>query len=163
MNGKSPAKFVSSPWTGPAGRRLHDCRPASALDLYCHRGTTMTLLGRLSIVGMLSVPVVAVVPTTAQDGGRTTTRKFYVNAFDGTGVPVDDLAPEDLELKEGGKSREVVALRPAKGMMQIALIVDDNGTGLFRAALFRFVQKLQGRAEFAIITVIGQPLKLTDF
>ena len=123
----------------------------------------MTLLGRLSIVGMLSVPLGAVVPTMAQDGGRTTTRKFFVNAFDGSGVPVDDLTPEDLELKEGGKSREVVALRPARGMMQIALIVDDNGTGLFRAALFRFVQKLQGRAEFAVITVIGQPIKLTDF
>ena len=47
--------------------------------------------------------------------------------------------------------------------MQIALIVDDNGTGLFRAPLYRFVQKLQGRAEFAIVSVVGQPLKLTDY
>ena len=47
--------------------------------------------------------------------------------------------------------------------MQIALIVDDNGTGLFRAPLYRFVQHLLGKAEFAIVAVIGQPLKLTDY
>ena len=79
------------------------------------------------------------------------------------GRPVEDLAPADFAVKEGGKAREVVAFRPAKGLMQIALIVDDNGTGLFRAPLYRFVQRLQGKAEFAIVTVVGQPLKLTDY
>jgi hypothetical protein len=121
----------------------------------------MALWGRLSIVAVLSVHVLTSVPTSAQNA--STARKFFVNAFDDAGAPVEDLSAEDLELKEGGKERDVVAVRPARGMMQIALIVDDNGTGLFRGALFRFVQRLQGRAEFAVITVIGQPLKLTDF
>ena len=48
--------------------------------------------------------------------------------------------------RQGPRRRGV---RPAKALMQIALIVDDNGTGLFRAPLYRFVQRLQGKAEFS--------------
>jgi hypothetical protein len=91
------------------------------------------------------------------------TRTVYLSAFDENGVPVEDLAATDFTVKEGGKARDVVALRPAQARMQIALIVDDNGTGLFRAPLYRFVQRLQGKAEFSIVTVVGQPLKLTDY
>jgi hypothetical protein len=76
---------------------------------------------------------------------------------------VDDLTPADFVVKEGGKARDVVAYRPAKAKMQIALIVDDNGTGLFRAPLYRFVERLFGQAEFAVVSVVGQPLKLTDY
>jgi hypothetical protein len=90
-------------------------------------------------------------------------RKVVLNAFTESGGYVEDLSPDDLAVKENGKARDVVAVRPAKGIMQIALIVDDNGTGLFRAPLYRFVQHLQGRAEFSIVTVVGQPLKLTDY
>ena len=90
-------------------------------------------------------------------------RRVVLTAFDANGGYVDDLGADDLAVKENGKSRDVVAVRPAKGLMQIALIVDDNGTGLFRAALYRFVQRLQGRAEFSVVTVVGQPLKLTDY
>jgi hypothetical protein len=90
-------------------------------------------------------------------------RKVVLNAFTASGGYVEDLSPDDLAVKENGKARDVVAVRPAKGIMQIALIVDDNGTGLFRAPLYRFVQHLQGRAEFSIVTVVGQPLKLTDY
>ena len=78
-------------------------------------------------------------------------------------IPLKDLAPADFVVKEGGKAREVRAYHPASGLMQIALIVDDNGTGLFRAPLYRFVQHLLGKAEFAIVAVTGQPLKLTDY
>src|SRR4051794_25151995 len=125
----------------------------------------MTRSRRLSLVAMLTVPLLSVGPTLAQtgDGARSTSRKLFLNAFDESGANVPDLAAEDVELKAGGKSREIVALGPAKGLMQIALIVDDNGTGLFRAALFRFVQRLLGRAEFSVVAVPGQPLKLTGY
>src|SRR6476646_6566246 len=100
--------------------------------------------------------------TTAEQAAPTA-RKVTFNAFDQSGGYVEDLGADDLAVKENGKTRDVVAVRPAKGLMQIALIVDDNGTGLFRAALYRFVQRLQGRAEFSVVTVVGQPLKLTDY
>ena len=90
-------------------------------------------------------------------------RRVYVSAHDRNGAAVADLTAADIEVKEGGKTREIVSLKPASGPLQIAILVDDNGTGLFRVALARFIEALLGRAEFSIITVAGQPLRLTPF
>ena len=91
------------------------------------------------------------------------TRRVYFNAFDRNGAVVSDLTAPEITVKEGGKAREVATLRPATEPLQIAIIVDDNGTGLFRVAVARFIDALLGRAEFSVITVIGQPRKLTPF
>jgi hypothetical protein len=115
-----------------------------------------TLVAALAVLGVSSLQVTL-------SGQQPISRTVYLNAFDDKGANIEDLSPADLAIKEGGKARDVVGLRPARGLMQIALIVDDNGTGLFRAPLYRFVQRLQGRAEFSITTVVGQPLKLTDY
>jgi len=117
----------------------------------------------LVFVVALGVGLVNAASTAGQAPSPPNARKVTLNAFNESGGYVDNLGADDLTVKENGKTRDVVAVRPAKGLMQIALIVDDNGTGLFRAPLYRFVQKLQGRAEFAIVTVVGQPLKLTDY
>lgn len=125
----------------------------------------MTLCFRLSIVAVVAVSVSLPLRASAQTpaAGPNTSRTVYVNAFDQNGMPVTDLVTEDFAVKEGGKARDVVISRPAKALMQIAVIVDDNGTGIFRAPLYRFIQRLQGRAEFAIISVVGQPMKLVDY
>jgi hypothetical protein len=124
----------------------------------------MAMCPRVMLVAVLAVTVLVPRDAGAQVATpQPITRVVYLNAFDANGAPVEDLAPTDFAVKEGGKVRDVVGLRPAKALMQIALIVDDNGTGLFRAPLYRFVQRLQGKAEFAIVTVVGQPLKLTDY
>ena len=47
--------------------------------------------------------------------------------------------------------------------LQIDLIVDDNGTGLFRAPLARFVQRMEGRAVMALRSVVGQTMKVVEF
>ena len=109
------------------------------------------LLAPLLAVALLSV------------GSQPETRRVYVSAHDRNGAIIADLAAADIEVKEGGKTREIVSLRPADGSLQIAILVDDNGTGLFRVAVARFIEALLGRAEFSIITVAGQPLKLTPF
>jgi hypothetical protein len=96
-------------------------------------------------------------------GTAAETRRVYVIAHDRNGAAVLDLAADDISVKEGGKAREVLAFRPATGPMQIAILVDDNGTGLYRVAVARFIEALIGRAEFSIITVAGQPMKLTPF
>jgi hypothetical protein len=124
----------------------------------------MAMFQRLLVVAAWALTMLCPHPVAAQGAAQQpVTRTVYLNAFDEKGAPVEDLVAGDFSVKEGGKARDVVALRPAKARMQIALIVDDNGTGLFRAPLYRFVQRLQGHAEFAIVTVIGQPLKLTDY
>jgi hypothetical protein len=109
----------------------------------------------------LLAPLLAIAVLTA--GAQAQTRRVYVTALDRNGRVISTLTPADIEVKEGGKSREVLALRPAAGPLQIAVLVDDNGTGLFRVAVARFIEALLGRAEFSIITVAGQPLKLTPF
>lgn len=99
----------------------------------------------------------------AQIGAQPLTRRVYVAALDRTGAPVADLTAAELEVKEGGKTREIATLRPATRPLQIAILVDDNGTGLFRVAIARFIESLLGRAEFSLVTVDGQPRKLTEF
>jgi hypothetical protein len=109
----------------------------------------------------LLAPLLAIVVLTA--GAQAQTRRVYVTAHDRNGGVITDLTATDIEVKEGGKVREVVTLKPATVPLQIAILVDDNGTGLFRVAVARFIEALLGRAEFSIITVAGQPLKLTPF
>ena len=103
----------------------------------------------------------ACVPALA--GAQPQTRRVYIAALDRSGVPVSDLTAAEVAIKEGGKTREVGTLRPATAPLQIAILVDDNGTGLFRVAVARFIESLIGRAEFSVITVTGQPRKLTEF
>src|SRR5262249_26333701 len=91
------------------------------------------------------------------------TRRVYVNALDRDGNSVDDLTVADFTGKEGGKTRAILRAEPALSKMQIAIIVDDNGTGLFRVAVARFIESLLGRAEFSISTVTGQTMKLVDY
>ena len=91
------------------------------------------------------------------------TRRVYISVVDSAGQPVPDLAAADLTIKEGGKAREIVRVVPATGTIQIALLVDDNGTGIFRFAVGRFIESMFGRAEFSISTVTGQMLRLVDY
>jgi VWFA-related protein len=91
------------------------------------------------------------------------TRRVYVSALDKDDVAVDGLTAADFAVKEGGRPGEIVRVEPAVAKMQIAILVDDNGTGLFRVSVARFIEALLGRAEFSISTVNGQMLKLVDF
>jgi VWFA-related protein len=90
-------------------------------------------------------------------------RIVYVTVTDKNGMPVADLTASDFSVKEGGKTAQVVQAVVASDPMQIALIVDDNGTGLFRAPLARFVQRLDGHAAMAISSVVGQTMKIVDY
>jgi hypothetical protein len=112
---------------------------------------------------ILATVLLALACVPASAGAQPLTRRVYISALDRAGIAVEDLTAADVEVKEGGKTREIAALRPASGPLQIAILVDDNGTGLFRVAVARFIESLIGRAEFSIITVTGQPRKLTEF
>jgi VWFA-related protein len=90
-------------------------------------------------------------------------RRVYVTAVDGSGAPVDDLTAADFLVKQSGKVREIVKVERATAPMQIAILVDDNGTGIFRYAVGKFIEVLLGRAEFAISTVTGQTMTVVDY
>lgn len=122
------------------------------------------MMRRLSAVG-LAVAITAGLSAQQRAGpnGPPPARTVFVTVTDRNGLPVEDLTAEDFELKEGGKIVQVVDAAVAEQPLQIALIVDDNGTGLFRAALVRFVQQLAGRAVMALSSVVGQTMKLVDY
>ena len=94
---------------------------------------------------------------------RTLTRTVYISVTDRNGMPVDNLLASDLEIKEGGKLVTVESAGRTSEPLQIDMIVDDNGTGLFRASLARFVQRMEGRAVMALRSVVGQTMKLVEF
>jgi VWFA-related protein len=91
------------------------------------------------------------------------TRTVYVTVIDKNNIPVTDLGSGDFVIKEGGKTRDVVEAGMANVPLKIALIVDDNGTGVFRYGVAKFIERLQGRAEFALSTVTGQHQKIVDY
>jgi hypothetical protein len=91
------------------------------------------------------------------------TRKVYISATDSTGAPVTDLTAADIAVKEGGKERAVVSLQPAAAPMQVAILVDDAGTGGFQAAVGEFLQKTLGRGQFSISMLSPQAVSLVDF
>lgn len=95
--------------------------------------------------------------------GQDASRRLYVSALDNDGKAITDLTAADFTVKEGGKPRLIVRAEIAVSKMQIAILVDDNGTGLFRVAVARFIEALLGRAEFSISTVTGQTMKLVDY
>jgi VWFA-related protein len=100
-------------------------------------------------------------PPAAAPAGRVNT--VYVSVTEETGAPVTDLTALDFAVKEDGKDREVVRAVTASEPLQVMILVDDNGTGLFRSGLIQFVQSLQGRAEIAVNTVYGQTQRLVDY
>ena len=99
-------------------------------------------------------------PEAQREAGK---RTVYVTVTDKNGFPVTDLAPGEFVVKEGGKNRDVLEAGMTNVPMKIALLVDDNGTGIFRYGVAKFIERLQGRAEFALSTVVGQNLRLVDY
>jgi VWFA-related protein len=109
----------------------------------------------LSASGLSSIQ-----PATLRDG---LTRTIFVSVLNDAGAPVTDLGTADFVIKEGGKDREIVTAGMTSVPLRIALLVDDNGTGIFRYGVAKFIERLQGRAEFAVTTVTGQNLRVVDY
>lgn len=100
------------------------------------------------------------VPTPSQP---VRTNTVYVSVVEESGTPVTDLTQADFAVKEDGKVRDVVKVSAANEPMHVMILVDDNGTGMFRSGLMQFVQQLQGRAQVAVSTVYGQTQRLVDY
>jgi hypothetical protein len=114
----------------------------------------MTRWISLALAAVVCLPVAA---------AQTPTSVVYVSALGEDGAPVKDLVAADLTIKENGKAREIVKVEPAPWPIQVALVVDDNGSGIFRSGLLAFVQALKGRAEISVRSVTGQTIKLLDY
>ena len=119
-----------------------------------------------TIVALLAVSTLTLTGRAAPPPDTTpaeVTRKVYISATDSKGMPITDLTAADITVKEGGKERTVVSVQPATAPMQIAILVDDAGTGAFQSGVFQFIQKTLGRGQFSISMLTPQALNLVDF
>jgi hypothetical protein len=123
--------------------------------------TRSIVLGLAIATLVLTVRTAATVDSVA--AGAEVTRKIYISAIDAKGAPVTDLTAADITVKEGGKERPVASLQPATAPMQVAILVDDRGTGAFQAGVAQFLQKGLGHGQFAITLLTPQAVKLVDF
>jgi hypothetical protein len=99
---------------------------------------------------------------------------LYVSVVDSNGVPVPDVGPSDLVVKEDNVTREVLRVTPATDPMQIAVLVDTsqaarNDIQYMRQALPGFVAELTKpneagkRNEIAIIGVGERPTIYSEY
>jgi VWFA-related protein len=96
------------------------------------------------------------------------TREVYVSVLDKRGAPVTDLTPADFLVKEDGRQREVLDVRPADKPLQIALLVDDSeaateATSHLREGLAAFLERMHGKAEIALITIGERPTVVAQY
>ena len=114
----------------------------------------------LILVAAVAAVVLGHVATSAR---AAVTRTVHIMAADLKGVPITDLTAADLVVKEGGKEQKITSLQPATGPMQIAMVVDDGGTGAFQAATLNFMNKLLDQGQFSIRLLNTQALKILDY
>lgn len=117
----------------------------------------------MSVMGVAVMLSSGALSSQERAASSSLSRTVYISVTDRNSLPVDNLIPSDLEIKEGGKVVNVESAALASEPLQINIIVDDNGTGLFRASLARFVQRMEGRAVMALRSVVGQTMKLVEF
>ena len=72
-------------------------------------------------------------------------------------APVLDLAPADFVIKEDGKDREVLKAEITSTPLQVMVLVDDNGSGLFRSGLLQFVQHPERRSTQRLVFHLLKP------
>lgn len=93
------------------------------------------------------------------------TRTVHVTLVDDKGAAVPDLTPAEFEVKEDGKTRDVLRAEPSAEPLSVALLLDDKGSDIneIRAALAGFVRRVQGRAEVSLATVAPTTMTVFDY
>jgi hypothetical protein len=92
-----------------------------------------------------------------------TARTLYVSAADAKGTAITDLTAADLAVKEGGQDRTVASLKPAEGPIDIAILVDDNGSGFFLPGVLQLLQTVGDDAKYSIRRFSPQADKILDY
>src|ERR1044072_6377644 len=87
----------------------------------------------------------ALAPLDASPTQASAASVIYLSATDGPNRPVSGLGVGGLLIREDGKEREILSVEPAALEPHVAVLVDDNGTGVFKFGLLRLAEKLQGR------------------
>jgi len=120
-------------------------------------------LTRCAVAALLLPGIIVSSPVAARSARPADSRTIYITALDRDGGAVTDLQASDLVVKVGNRVLDVVRAEPAQMPLRIAVLVSDGGVGGFQQALGQFMQKLLGRAEFSLVSVIVQPEVIVDY
>ena len=82
------------------------------------------------------------------DTGRT----VYVAGIDSKGNALDTLIADDLSVTVDGQPRPITKLIPATDPIDLAILDDDHGNGLYAPAIGQLIQTLGDRARYSIGT-----------
>lgn len=102
-----------------------------------------------------------VTAVTAQVSERT----VYATVTDREGARPADLTPADFTVREGGQSRDVVAVAPATARMRMAILVEESLTpaGGVRLGLAEFIKRMQPHAEMSLVVMGLRNFVLVDY
>ncbi len=96
-------------------------------------------------------------------------RHVYVTVLDDKdGTPITGLAAEHFAVREGGRDRALVDVKPLDVPMHVAVVLDTSfGSELpieaFRGAIGDFVERLAAAHHVAIYTIAERPTRVTPF
>jgi len=99
---------------------------------------------------------------------QTHERDVYVSVFDKTGTPILGLTQDYFAVREDGKDRAVVHVRPFTGPAHLAVLVDtssfvENAVEAYRSALAAFIAKVAPGNEVAIYEFGERANRLVPF
>jgi len=109
----------------------------------------------------------AVGPSQAAPGVTGHTRVVMVSVYTKKQVPVEDLKPEEVRLRENGKERKVLGVEPDRRPLEVAIVVDSGATvaAAYRSdlvpAVVDFWKALPPDTKVALWSTA--PAKIVDF
>jgi hypothetical protein len=101
------------------------------------------------LLDLLAAPPAAVAQASDQ--------QLFVSVVDRKGLPITDLAPEEISVQEDGVTCAVRFLMPPAEPADLAILVDTSGavvsaTAHIREGLHEFVGMLEGQARMSLMT-----------
>jgi VWFA-related protein len=128
--------------------------------------TELNSMRILALALALAAALVTSSRTFAQADARE--RTLFVSAVDDKGEPISDLRVDDVVVREDGVRREVLRVSRATEPIDIALLVDNSAAAddsiiQQREALRRFVGKMAGDNQIAIVGLADRPTIFVDY
>jgi Ca-activated chloride channel family protein len=99
---------------------------------------------------------------------QTLEREMFVSVFDRSNKPVSNLGPGDFAIREDGRLREILKVRPATDPIDLAVLVDTSAAAGaqvndLRRGLESLVAQMLPHARIALVEFGQRPRVLTDY